>query len=109
VQRGAPQPAAASVALGTVHGSTTLGTSPPLPDTLAASTEREQLVAAVTNMALSQPPLAFADRFLFMTDMVAGGQGIVAFARGRDAGMRQFAIKCALCNPSGTKQAVGGT
>jgi hypothetical protein len=63
---------------------------------VAAGSEREQLIAAVTNMALSQPPLVFADRFLFTTDSVEGGQSIVVFARSRDAGMRQFAIKCAL-------------
>jgi hypothetical protein len=63
----------------------------------------------LTNMALSQPPLVFADRFLFTAEIVEGGQGIVAFARGRDAGMRQYAIKCALCNPIGMMQAVGGT
>jgi hypothetical protein len=76
---------------------TTLGSSLPMPATVTAGNEREQLIVAVTNMALSQPPLIFADRFPFTTGMVEGGQGIVVFARGRDAVMRQFAIKCAHC------------
>jgi hypothetical protein len=94
VQRGASGAGATSVVFGTSPAYTTLGPSLPLPATVKAGTEREQLIAAVTNMAMSQPPTVFADRFLFTTDMVEGGQGIVVFARGRDAGMRQFAIKC---------------
>jgi hypothetical protein len=73
-----------------------------MPDTLAAGlgAEQEQLIVAVNNMALSQPPLIFADRFLFTRDMVKGGQGIVVYARGCDASMHQFAIKCVLCDRS---------
>jgi hypothetical protein len=65
-----------------------------MPHTLAAADERKRLVAAVTNMAMSQPPLVFANRFLFTTDMVRGGQGIVVFARNSGAGMHHIAIKC---------------
>jgi hypothetical protein len=97
VQRGAISSLKNSEALGTesvtrMWGGTSAG---PLPHTLAGAGERDRLVAAVTNMAMSQPPLVFANRFLFTTDMVEGGQGIVVFARSRDAGMRQIAIKCA--------------
>jgi hypothetical protein len=67
----------------------------PMPHTLDTVDEQNQLVAAVTNMAMSQPPLVFANRFVFTTDMVEGGQGIVVFARGRSAGMNHIAIKCA--------------
>jgi hypothetical protein len=65
------------------------------PNTFAAGSEHEQLVTAVSNMAMSQTPIVFASRFLLTTGMVRGGQGIVVFARGDDGGMRQFAIKCA--------------
>jgi hypothetical protein len=65
-----------------------------LPPTLAAGDNYEQLEAEISNMALSQPPLLFANRFLFTTDFVRGGQALVVFARGRDAGLRQYAIKC---------------
>jgi hypothetical protein len=71
-------------------------TAAKLPLTMLAGDEMEQLMAAAHNMALSQPPVEFASRFLFTNDMVVGGQGLVVFARGRDAGMRQFAIKCAM-------------
>lgn len=71
-------------------------TAAKLPLTMLAGDEMEQLMAAAHNMALSQPPVEFASRFLFTNDMVVGGQGLVVFARGRDAGMRQFAIKCAI-------------
>jgi hypothetical protein len=70
-----------------------LFTNAPMPMTVAARDEKDQLITAVTNMALSQPALEFANRFLFTTDMIVGGQGVVVFARGRDAGMRQYAIK----------------
>jgi hypothetical protein len=78
---------------------TTLGQTPhdQLPQTLEASNEKERLVAAVTNMAISQPPVSFAARFLLTSAIVRGGQSIVVFARSCDAGMRQFAIKCAPC------------
>jgi hypothetical protein len=68
-----------------------------LPDTMAVEDEKDRLVFAVTNMAMSQPPLVFADRFLFTTGIIEGGQGVVVFARNRDAGLRQFAVKCAAC------------
>jgi hypothetical protein len=77
---------------------TTLGpTQTMLPHTMAVEDEKDRLVFAVTNMAMSQPPLVFADRFLFTTDIIEGGQGVVVFARNRDAGLRQFAVKCAPC------------
>jgi hypothetical protein len=65
-----------------------------MPHTLTAVDEDDRLVAAVTNMALSKPPLVFANRFLFTTDMVQGGQGIVVFGRSSGACMRHIAIKC---------------
>jgi hypothetical protein len=68
-----------------------------LPHTMAVEDEKDRLVSAVTNMAMLQPPLVFADRFLFTTDIIEGGQGVVVFARNRDAGLRQFAVKCAAC------------
>jgi hypothetical protein len=68
-----------------------------MPLTGTAGTEKEQLITAVTNMALSQPAIEFAHRFLFTTDMMLGGQSVVVFARGRSAGMRQYAIKYVLC------------
>jgi hypothetical protein len=86
-------PSATADETDTVSGSA-LFTNAAMPITVAAKNEKEQLITAVTNMALSQPAIEFANRFLFTTDMVVGGQGIVVFARGRDAGMRQFAIKC---------------
>jgi hypothetical protein len=70
-------------------------TDVPMPHTLAADFERERIIAAVTNMAMSRPPLVFANRFLFTTDMVQGGQGIVVFAHRKDVGMHHVAIKCA--------------
>jgi hypothetical protein len=70
---------------------------PMLPRTMAVEDEKDRLVSAVNNMAMSQPPLVFADRFLFTTDIIEGGQGVVVFARNRDAGLRQFAVKCDAC------------
>jgi hypothetical protein len=97
VQRGAISSLKNSEALGRESVTRTWGgtSAGPLPHTLAAAGEGDRLVAAVTNMAMSQPPLDFANRFFFTTDMVKGGQGIVVFARSRDAGMHQIAIKCA--------------
>jgi hypothetical protein len=83
----------------TFSGST-IFTNAPMPMTVAARDEKDQLTTAVTNMALSQPAIVFANRFLFTTDMVFGGQGVVVFSRGRDAGMRQYAIKYVSLCPS---------
>jgi hypothetical protein len=69
---------------------TTLGPSVPMPRTLEAEGERDRLEASVANMAHSNPPIPFAKGFLLTTDMVHGSQS----ARGDDASMRQFAIKC---------------
>jgi hypothetical protein len=80
--------------LGAISPLTTLGPSVAMPGTLEAEGERDRLKAAVANMAHSNPPIPFAKRFLLTTDIVHGGQSVVVFARGNDAGLRQFAIKC---------------
>jgi hypothetical protein len=78
-----------------VTGVSTLGPTEPLTKTMAADDEMGRLIAAVTNMATSQPPIPFGTRFLLTSETVKGGQGIVVFARGGDAAMRPYAIKCA--------------
>lgn len=80
-----------------VTGVSSLGSTESLPRTLAAKDEKGRLIAAVTNMAASQPPIPFGSRFLLTSDIVEGGQGIIVFARGNNAAMRPYAIKCAPC------------
>ena len=65
------------------------------PATTGGKDAQERLVTAIVNMSAAQPQVLFAGAWLLTAGMVHGGQGVVAFARGRDAGMRQFAIKCA--------------
>lgn len=65
------------------------------PATTGGKDAQDRLVTAIVNMSAAQPQVLFAGAWLLTAGMVHGGQGIVAFARGRDAGMRQYAIKCA--------------
>ena len=67
-----------------------------VPPTIAGQEPQDRLVRAIMNLATSQPQILFAGAYLLTTDVVYGAQGIVVFARGRDAGMRQYAIKCGL-------------
>ena len=60
----------------------------------AAADGAEQLLAAVTQMAHSQPGVPFARDFWLTTDIVFGGQSLVVFARSKDSTMRPYAIKC---------------
>lgn len=55
----------------------------------------QELVKAVEAMAHAEPQELFAGNYYLSTDMVQGGQALVVFGRGRGAGMRQHAIKCA--------------
>ena len=67
---------------------------------VGAVNEAEQsLVATVHAMAAAQPPVLLAGRYVLSADMVQGGQGMVVFARGRDNGLRQYAVKCAPACP----------
>jgi hypothetical protein len=80
-----------------VTGVSSLWSTESLPRTLAPKDEMRRLIAAVTNMASSQPPIPFGSRFLLTNDIVEGGQGVVVFARSNNAAMRPYAIKCASC------------
>ena len=66
------------------------------PDTLAERDPFNQLMTAVENMSEAMPPVPFAGRFLLSTDFAQGSQGLVVFARDRNDGFSQYAIKCAL-------------
>jgi hypothetical protein len=66
-----------------------------MPHTLVAGDEQARLMTALTNMAESDPPHLFANRYFLTTDIVKGGQSVVVFARGRVSNMHHIAIKCA--------------
>ena len=68
----------------------------PLADTMQAGGEIDRLLVAIDNLAYAEPVQSFAGRFILSGEIALGGQGVIAFARDNSAGMRQYAIKCAL-------------
>lgn len=57
---------------------------------------RARLERALEKLAEAEPPQLFAGRYVLLQERVAGGQAIVNFARGRGAGLTQYAIKCVI-------------
>jgi hypothetical protein len=64
-----------------------------LPMAMDATDPQSQLAVAVNTMAEAQPPIAFAQKFLFTEEFLAAGQSVVFFARGNGAGRTEYAIK----------------
>ena len=53
---------------------------------------------AIDNMNAANPPRVFAEQFYLLNERIVGGQALVNFARDRDGGFFQYAVKCAgLC------------
>ena len=73
------------------------------PSTLTASSKRTQLLRAIENMSLSQPPQPFADKYTLSTSCVQGGQSVVVFARDNTGSLLQFALKCAASSSAAHK------
>ena len=64
-------------------------------NTLSKTDARAQLVAALEHISREHPPPVFAGRYVLLQERVSGGQAVVNFARGRDGGYFQYAIKFA--------------
>ena len=54
-----------------------------------------KLDRALANMRDAGPQEPFVGHYLLLKEQVQGGQALVVFARGRDGGFFQYAIKCA--------------
>ena len=65
-------------------------------NTLSKTDARAQLVAALEHISREHPPPVFAGRYVLLQERVSGGQAVVNFARGRDGGYFQYALKHAL-------------
>lgn len=62
----------------------------------AAKDPRDALIDELSDLALRQPPVPFADRYLLLDERVEAGQSVVNFARDSRDAQQQYAIKCAL-------------
>jgi hypothetical protein len=61
--------------------------------TMAGATWHQQLNRALNNMRIARPSQPFAGRYLLLQERASGGQAVIAFARDRDGGFFQYAIK----------------
>ena len=62
-------------------------------DTGAMPDAHAKLLCALENLASADPPRVFARRYVLLQERSVGGQAVVNYARGRDGGLYQYALK----------------
>ena len=62
-------------------------------DTGAMPDAHAKLLCALENLAAADPPRVFARRYVLLQERSVGGQAVVNYARGRDGGLFQYALK----------------
>jgi serine/threonine protein kinase len=61
--------------------------------TMVGTAWDQRLHRALNNMRIASPPRPFAGRYLLLQERAGGSQAVIAFARDRDGGFFQYAIK----------------